>query len=685
MTLAPPSAEAIQLRWASGGNPLALSEAVRCTLVVQADDIETSLPLQWRLLCVSDTTGVAQVPISGPDSCGLGIAHPASLAPPHHALETMTNRSTLSMCSQGAGRVYVGWHIVNIPAGARGKFKVVAIDRTDPTGSRVLQSPEVTFNDGITAPFAPAILNVTTEHLSTEYRLRVVGAGLGSVVGAKLVAADTSWEVPLSVSSMSDTLLTAAAELASWVPDCWLVLRSSSGAVDAEHISADPPPPPLGSQAACQARFIEDIYPPAMIQPKDFALVPGGWSPNGSWTFHLFYIRQNQAIKAISGSGATEKNLGHAVSNDLASWTVLDTAAIRVRPGRWDSFHVWAPTIIRRGIRYHMFYTGVDAAGNQSIGQATSLDLVHWEQGDSILTGSNAGSWVEPVPQDYGNQRQLRDPFVMEDPATPDQWLLYFTAVTNVYPGMAVGFVRMPGNSFTYNAVQQGGALWRSQQNRSSRLESPHVFQRAGKWWLLFTKPVLSQDTIYAFSTTASPTDTVTSQWSPVRSIRDLVPLSEATAYTFWHGTEYLRLAGTGAGNEYLAGFNDSDQSISYTQMQNAQAPYLFTGGCPSALDVGPEGERLHPPGIRLLRGASGQQRLDLEVTLTEPQDVVVAVHDLMGRRIRILARGRYPAGRTALLWDGADGSGHRLQSGIYFATLSDASSRSSVRAVFLR
>jgi hypothetical protein len=579
----------------------------------------------------------------------------------------------------------MGWHVVDIPAGARGKFKVVAIDRTDPAGGRVLQSAEATFNDGLMEAFSPAILSVTTEHLSTEYRIRVVGAGLANTVEAKLVAADTTWEVPLTVSSLSDTLLSATTALASWVPDCWLVLRSASGGMDAEHVSADPPPPPLVSQAACQARFIEDIYPPAMIQPKDFALVPGGWSPTGSWTFHLFYIRQNQVIKAASGTGATKKNLGHAVSNDLASWTVLDTAAIRVRPGRWDSFHVWAPTIIRRGVRYHMFYTGVDAAGNQSIGQATSLDLVHWEQGDSVLTGTNAGSWIDPSPTDYGSQRQLRDPFVMEDPATPDQWLLYFTAVTNEYSGMAVGYVRLPGNNLSSGGIQEGGALWRSQQNRASKLESPHMLQRNGKWWLLFTKPVSSQDTIYAFSNSTSPTDTVTSNWSPVRSIRELVPLSEATAYTFWHGTEYLKLAGAGAGNEYLAGFNDADQSISYTQMQSAPDPFLFTGGCPSALDVDSGGEQLRSSGIRLNRGVVGRQQLSFEVMLTEPQDVVVAIHDIMGRRIRILARGHYPAGRTSLLWDGVGDSGHQTQSGIYYATLTMTSSRSSVRAVFLR
>src|SRR5262249_49044794 len=153
---------------------------------------------------------------------------------------------------------------------------------------------------------------------------------------------------------------------------------------------------------------------------------------------HLFYIRSNQLSKSRCPGATTclEKNLGHAVSNDLGSWTVLDTAAISVRAGNFDSQNVWAPTIIRKGVKYFMFYTGVDNNGIQSIGRATSTDLMQWSQEDQVLTRTNAGSWVDQ------NGTDLRDPYVMEDPNAPGQYLLFFTARTKEFPGMAVGFVK---------------------------------------------------------------------------------------------------------------------------------------------------------------------------------------------------------------------------------------------------
>jgi|SRR5262245_7676439 len=432
--LAAAPARAIQLRWMSGGAELTFTTSARCTLVVQADDVETSLPKVWTLLWVADTSAIEQIAIQGADSCGLGLAHPATLVQPSNSLDVLSNRQTLSFCSLGSGLVYIAHYIVDLPAGSRGKFKVVGIDRTDPNASRVIQSPVATFNGGIADAFPAAILRTETEHQSTEYRIRVIGAGFQAVQEATLKASDESWEVPLTMTTVSDTELRATAELAAWVPECSIVLNTSSAEVTAERVSADPPPPPLDPAAACQARFIEDIYPPAMIQPKDFAFVPGGWTPEGSWTFHLFYIRQNQVIRNKPGGPAlTEKNLGHAVSNSLEAWTVLDTAAISVRPGRWDSFHVWAPTVVRKGVTYYMFYTGVDGTGKQSIGLATSTDLIHWEQGDSVLTRGNAGSWVDQTSND------LRDPLVMEDPDAPGQWLMYFTSRTTEYPGMAAG------------------------------------------------------------------------------------------------------------------------------------------------------------------------------------------------------------------------------------------------------
>jgi flagellar hook assembly protein FlgD len=46
------------------------------------------------------------------------------------------------------------------------------------------------------------------------------------------------------------------------------------------------------------------------------------------------------------------------------------------------------------------------------------------------------------------------------------------------------------------------------------------------------------------------------------------------------------------------------------------------------------------------------------------------SMYDLRGRRVRVLARGSFPAGDQGLSWDGRDASGRRVAPGIYFAVV---------------
>lgn len=48
-------------------------------------------------------------------------------------------------------------------------------------------------------------------------------------------------------------------------------------------------------------------------------------------------------------------------------------------------------------------------------------------------------------------------------------------------------------------------------------------------------------------------------------------------------------------------------------------------------------------------------------------QDVTIAVYDLTGRRVKLLANGRYGPGRWVLDWDGRDESGQAVRNGVYF------------------
>ena len=53
--------------------------------------------------------------------------------------------------------------------------------------------------------------------------------------------------------------------------------------------------------------------------------------------------------------------------------------------------------------------------------------------------------------------------------------------------------------------------------------------------------------------------------------------------------------------------------------------------------------------------------------------EIVLAVYDLLGRRVRRLAHGSWPAGRHAVVWDGLDDSWRRSAGGVYLVRLTFA------------
>jgi hypothetical protein len=54
-------------------------------------------------------------------------------------------------------------------------------------------------------------------------------------------------------------------------------------------------------------------------------------------------------------------------------------------------------------------------------------------------------------------------------------------------------------------------------------------------------------------------------------------------------------------------------------------------------------------------------------LNLVRDGSVTANVHDVAGRRVRELARGRFAAGPLSLTWDGKDGTGMEVPSGVYF------------------
>jgi hypothetical protein len=60
----------------------------------------------------------------------------------------------------------------------------------------------------------------------------------------------------------------------------------------------------------------------------------------------------------------------------------------------------------------------------------------------------------------------------------------------------------------------------------------------------------------------------------------------------------------------------------------------------------------------------------ELQFRLPAPGTVQLAIYNLAGRRVALVADGRYPAGAHALRWDGTNSAGRRVAAGTYFARL---------------
>lgn len=231
-------------------------------------------------------------------------------------------------------------------------------------------------------------------------------------------------------------------------------------------------------------------------RPKDFTLV------KKDGYYHLFFIRNNTSLP----NDQTERDFGHAISADLYHWDFLPPV-LTCDLGEWDNLHVWAPHIIERDGLYWMMYTGVDRfAGEyvdtQMMGLAVSNDLMNWNraQYSPVFTAAQVpwGWWAPLSPNPA-----FRDPFVMPDPNTPGDWLMYYTGNYGTdTTATVVGLARSHGDFTQWEDVKPIEITYKT-YSFNPLTESPHVFQHNGTWYLFITT---SSGQPLTFYTTTDPT-----------------------------------------------------------------------------------------------------------------------------------------------------------------------------------
>ncbi len=431
--LAPRSSSAIQLHWISGTSDLTFTATTRCTLVVEADSAEGALPEEWRLLwAAEDLPNLVIVPET--TFATPTMAQAVSVLPPT-AAEADANQITCNFRLPGSPPITAARWILELPAGSAGKFIVLALLADSPsTTGRLVRTEPATFNGGVSADFPPLVTGATGDHSTTRLSVRGIGAGLGAAAAASLVAADTSWRVPLTITEATDSTLTAEAEVPTQLPDAILQVSLAGSTSAATPLPASQVTAPMVDSVTIRGNSF--LVPPdsAGVSPKDFAFVyntvptatPGVWRG----LFHLIYVRRLP--------NADEWTLGHAWSPDLQNWT-SDGYAFRTGPaGTWDAQHVWAPSIVQNGNLYYMFYTGVDAANNQRIGRVTTpqLDTTNtvWSLTDrKLVYASDSTGWVVRHPPAFLGADQFRDPFVFHDPDSTGRFLMVYTALDTNY------------------------------------------------------------------------------------------------------------------------------------------------------------------------------------------------------------------------------------------------------------
>ena len=160
-------------------------------------------------------------------------------------------------------------------------------------------------------------------------------------------------------------------------------------------------------------------YAPLGYLLADFTLI------RHQGTFHLFHIPRVPGHRPILR--CHEHWIGHAVSQDLDTWTTLNPALCVEPSNHFESGHVWAPFVIEHEGVHCMFYTGLSDEPSQSICLAVARDpdLASWERSaENPITPLEGFDWH--WRNRFGHARHARDPHVVR---VGDHFLLAYTTM----------------------------------------------------------------------------------------------------------------------------------------------------------------------------------------------------------------------------------------------------------------
>ncbi|UCG50914.1 MAG: right-handed parallel beta-helix repeat-containing protein [Candidatus Latescibacterota bacterium] len=107
--------------------------------------------------------------------------------------------------------------------------------------------------------------------------------------------------------------------------------------------------------------------------------------------------------------------------------------------------------------------------------------------------------------------------------------------------------------------------------------------------------------------------------------------------------------------------------------------------GCPDPTGVGEDRQVPDAPGLRRVYPNPFNPVTKIEYSVPITGLVRLAVYDVKGREIRLLADEVQPMGNYSVLWEGCDNNGVRVSSGVYFVRMEHGGDTWTHRMVFLK
>lgn len=198
---------------------------------------------------------------------------------------------------------------------------------------------------------------------------------------------------------------------------------------------------------------------------------------NGVW--HAFYLQYPRT--ADPAFIHERQSVGHATSADLLNWDE-QTVALAPEQDSWNDLGIATGSVVLRDGRWYMLYTGNSSTGAGGIGLAVSSDLLNWQRIGSEPVLKRGQTIKAPWKGNMFEVVPLADPYVY--PELIGGWNYMLLNVQDVHAGGGTRGCQMMLRS--RNLLDWEAHAIVAYPGCYERLETSQLWEHGGRWYLYF-------------------------------------------------------------------------------------------------------------------------------------------------------------------------------------------------------